>query len=105
MLSDVATFEVYASGLAVMPEAASISAAPRVTVAHAAPEVAPLPQYWKLPEAAVATNVNVPLVLSVRVPPLTLPAATLTPEILTSLAIRPLPGSNTESVLPLITAL
>jgi len=56
MLSDVATFEVYASGLAVMPEAASISAAPRVTVAHAAPEVAPLPQYWKLPEAAVATK-------------------------------------------------
>ena len=62
-----------------MPLPASIGAAPSVTVAHAGPEVAPLPQYWKEPDAAVAANVNVPFVLRVRVPPVTVPATTCTP--------------------------
>ena len=44
MLRVVATVEEYVDGAHVMPLAASIGAAPSVTVAHAPPEVAPLPQ-------------------------------------------------------------
>ena len=47
MVSVLARFEVYASGLTVIPEPASRAAAFRLTVAQAKPEVAPFPQYVK----------------------------------------------------------
>ncbi len=99
MLNTEETVEVYELFGTVMPLPASIGAAPRVTVVHAGPVIAPLPQYEKLPDPAVAAKLNVPFVLSVRVPPVvTEPAMTCTPEILTSLAITPLAGSDTTSV-------
>src|SRR5258705_11114688 len=99
MLNPGETLDVYELFGTVMPLPASIVAALRATVVHAAPAVAPLPQYEKPPEPAVAAKLNVPFVLSVRVPPVvTEPAMTCTPEILTSLAITPLAGSDTTSV-------
>jgi hypothetical protein len=77
MLKVVATFDVYVGEgmMQLMPDAASIGAAPSVTVEHAAPEVAPLPQYAKLVGAPV--YVKVPSVL--RTNPAGAAPDTLTP--------------------------
>ena len=99
MLRDPARVEVYVLGPTCMPLPASMVAAFSETVAQVAPEVVPLPQYVN--EVGAPLYVNVPSVL--RVSPAGAVPRTLTPKTLMSLAITPLPGSDTVSVTPVTT--
>src|SRR6266478_2117864 len=103
MLKLVATVDEKAELGQVIPAAASTVAGANVTVVQiGTSEVAvPLAQYPKESEVAVPAGiyVNVPFALSVTVP-LVGSVETATPKTLISLAITPLPGSDTAKVWP-----
>src|SRR6266702_8829186 len=90
-----------------MPPELSRTAAPSVTVVHAAPDVAPFPQYWNASEPlneAFARYVKVPSRLRERVP-LVGGVVTVTPKILESFCMTPLVGSETVKLCPAMTEL
>src|SRR6266436_100993 len=99
MLKLVATVDEKAELGQVIPAAASTVAGANVTVVQiGTSEVAvPLAQYPKESEVAVPAGiyVNVPFALSVTVPLVGSGVETATPKTLISLAITPLPGSDT----------